>query len=196
MPPLVDPRRERFAQELSKPNRGTLAECFAAAGFSGGNSSRLARRPEIVARVRELQARAAELAELDAAWVLLKAKRLASFNVDDFLTPPNEHGIRYIDISKASRAMLETLAELTVEETTDGRGEEAVGIRRTKIKGHDPLAALTLIAKLIEAIKDGQAPVNVAVQVNVNDARQRVATRIEQIVERDQTREERYASSA
>jgi phage terminase small subunit len=183
---LVDPRKERFAQELARPNHPPLAECYVAAGFTGTNSSRMARRPEITRRVREIQSAAAALAEIDAAWLLLKAKRLAEFNVDDFLTAPNEAGVRYFDISKASREQLAAVAELAIEESTEGRGEAAVDIRRTRIKGQQ-LPALQLIAQVLKLVQpEGVSlTVNQTVATQLNEsARDRIAGRIEAIAGR------------
>lgn len=195
---LVDPRKERFAQELvkralAKPDeRATLPECYELAGFTGiTNASRMARRPEIIARVREIQSAAAELAEINASWLLLKAKRLAQFNVDDYLTAPNEAGVRYFDISKASREQLAALAELSIEEATEGRGEAAIEIRRTRIKGQQ-IPALQLIAAVLKLVQpEGvsfSATVNNTVATQVNNgtgARGRIAGVIEQIASRE-----------
>jgi len=196
MPILRNPQHEKVAQELALL-RKPYAACEAA-GYDPANSSfkstarKIVQRKDVQARKLEIMAKQAELAEIDGGWLLLKCKRMADFNVDDFLTKPNEAGVRYIDISKASRAMLEGLSELTVEEATKGRGASAVAIRHTKIKG-EKLAALTLIAKVLELVKDGVFVLNVnqanaaaqAGQISEGmDAKGFIAARIEQIVGR------------
>jgi hypothetical protein len=103
-------------------------------------------------RVKEIWEKAAFINEIDAAWLLRKLKARAEYNIDDFLTPPNEHGVRFINIAQASRSQLEGLAELTLEEFTEGRGAAAVDVRRTKISG-EAMAALNLIARVQALLK-------------------------------------------
>ncbi len=77
MPILRNQRHERFAQEIA---RG-LAACraYEAAGYkpNDGSAGRLHRNAQVLARVRELQGEAAELAVLDRAFVLSRLMRNA-----------------------------------------------------------------------------------------------------------------------
>jgi hypothetical protein len=125
---------------------------------------------------------------VDAAWVLRKLKRRADYNVDDFLTPPNEAGVRYFDISRASCEQLEGLAELMFDETTEGIGEKAQGVRRTKIKG-EAMEALNLMARILGMIKTNDVAVNV-VQATVVRVPAVCATADEWIVKYSPTRTE------
>ena len=70
MPPLDNPRWERFAQELAKGQSQTGA--YLAAGYKGAKSpttaaSRLFTNVKVAARVKELQQRGAERAEVTVA---------------------------------------------------------------------------------------------------------------------------------
>lgn len=71
--PLKNARHERFAQELAKGQTADAA--YEAAGFqpARANASRLMANDSIRIRVAELLSEAAELAKIDAAWVLKKA---------------------------------------------------------------------------------------------------------------------------
>lgn len=71
--PLKNARHERFAQELARGKSQT--EAYAVAGYSPnrGAACRLAENANIAARVAEILAAAANLATIDAAWVLKKA---------------------------------------------------------------------------------------------------------------------------
>jgi len=62
MPVLDNPRHERFAQHLAEAK--TAAEAYVLAGFkpNRGNPSKLAHRPSVAARVKELTSHYAELA--------------------------------------------------------------------------------------------------------------------------------------
>lgn len=67
---LANARHERFAQELAKGK--TYVQAHEIAGFrpNDGNASKLAARPEIQERVKEMTGRAAERAEITKADVL------------------------------------------------------------------------------------------------------------------------------
>lgn len=71
--PLKNARHERFAQELAKGSTADAA--YVSAGFKphGSNPARLSGNERIKSRVAELLGQAAELAKIDAAWVLSKA---------------------------------------------------------------------------------------------------------------------------
>jgi phage terminase small subunit len=82
MPPLKNPRHERFAQELAKG--ATQDDAYVAAGFkpSRHHASRLATNGNIRTRVSELQSKVAEKAEWSAAERLLMLKAIALANSD------------------------------------------------------------------------------------------------------------------
>lgn len=112
------------------------------------NARRLRNQRPVRERLTELRDLAFKLQAIDQSWALLKLKHYTDFNVDDYLTAPNESGIRFFDVGKVPRDKLALLSELTVEEFTEGKGELATDVRRTKIKGHDPIAALALMARI------------------------------------------------
>jgi len=74
--PLKNARHERFAQELAKGLPADAA--YVVAGFSSNrsNAARLNANEHVRARVTEILADAAELVQIDAAWVLKKAVAL------------------------------------------------------------------------------------------------------------------------
>ena len=112
------------------------------------NVRKLRNRKDVKARLAELAEYSGRLAGIDASWALLKLKTLADFNVDDYLTPPDANGLRLFNVGGATPEQMSRLIELTMEEFTEGHGEAAIGVRKTKIKGHDPIAALTLMARI------------------------------------------------
>lgn len=74
--PLKNTRHERFAQELFKGL--PQGEAYTRAGYnpSDGAASRLSKNVNIVTRVAELHEEAAQLAKVDAAYVLRQAVKL------------------------------------------------------------------------------------------------------------------------
>jgi phage terminase small subunit len=72
---LSNARHERFVQEIVKGK--SQSEAYIAAGFAASapgsakaNSARLGARPEIQARLRELQGRSAHRAEIESAGII------------------------------------------------------------------------------------------------------------------------------
>jgi phage terminase small subunit len=79
MPPLDNPRWERFAQELAKGQSQTGA--YLAAGYRGDKSpataaSRLLTNVKILERVRELQERSADRAEVTVESLIREAEEI------------------------------------------------------------------------------------------------------------------------
>lgn len=74
MPILSNTRRERFAQEIAKGK--TYTQAYVVAGYSDndGNAAKLAKHPEIVVRVMELNGKGAELAEITVASLIAEAE--------------------------------------------------------------------------------------------------------------------------
>jgi hypothetical protein len=70
MPVLKNPKHERFAQEVASGK--TQVEAYEIAGYkpNDGNAAQLAKRPEISARVAEINGIAADKVAIDKSWVL------------------------------------------------------------------------------------------------------------------------------
>jgi len=159
-------QHEKFAKELSRrlcagEDRGkgglgrvrtaAYVEVYGESEYAATNARRQANRKDVSARVLELNQRAADLAEVDAAWCVLELKRrVANFNLDDYLAPPAADGTRYFDISRASREQLGRLAELSMEDETvlGGEGEPDRRIRKTRLKPYDAAGVIGLIARI------------------------------------------------
>lgn len=164
MPALTNRRHEIVAQELAVGKH--YEEASRAPGDDGkpvydpnassykANARKRAQHPDIRRRVAELQALGAARAEegigVTLEYVLAKLAAIAEYNIDDYLTPPDALGHRHIDVAKAPRELLARIAEL-VQEDAGG------GVRRSKIKGYDKIAALALMAKILGGTRDDAA---------------------------------------
>jgi len=160
MPELDDPQHEK-ACELRASGATQVdayAQAFDQAEDSGANnSSRFFRQPQIKARVAEIKARRTVLADLNEAWVLVNLKAIAknaltigNANLDDYFARYDDGRRGGIDLGDVSRAKMAALEEVTIEEYTEGRGESAERIKRTKIKlrsSNEARAALELLGK-------------------------------------------------
>jgi phage terminase small subunit len=76
MPVLSNARHERFAQEIASSK--SYFEAHKSAGFkpNDGNASKLAARPEIQARVKEIKGKGAERAEVTLSSLIEEAAQI------------------------------------------------------------------------------------------------------------------------
>ena len=93
MAALRDRRYEQVAQALAVMK--TPAAASREAGYKDGtsfddNARKRANRPDIRARVAELQAAQAELVEVNAAWIKAKAARIAGIDFDSSEVKPSD----------------------------------------------------------------------------------------------------------
>jgi phage terminase small subunit len=81
MPPLDNPRRERFAQEIAKGR--TAVDAYQAAGFAGDKShaSRLRAEPEVADRIVALLEEALDETRIELKDIFRELKRLAFADV-------------------------------------------------------------------------------------------------------------------
>jgi len=66
----------------------------------------------------------------------------------------NAMGNAYIDLSALTRDQAAAIQEITVEEYTEGRGEEARDIKRTKFKLAEKRGSLELLGKYLKMFTD------------------------------------------
>ena len=153
MPVLKNARHERFCQLLATGK--TITAAFAEAGFApnDANASRTRALPYIDARVREIMEAAAARAEITAERVLAELGLVAFANMADYMQAGTD-GDPYLDFSRLTRDHAAALAEVTVEDFKDGRGEDGRDVRRVKFKLHDKLSALEKIGKHLGMFKD------------------------------------------
>src|SRR5215475_7198838 len=164
-------QHEKFCQEVHKRTwAGSKVKeareiAYVAAGFQAdqeylaANARKLANRKEIKARLAELADYAAKLAGIEAGWGQLKLKSLVEANLDDYLTPTDSDGNRYFNIGDVSAEKLALLSEYSQDETTEtDEDDKPRSIRKVRVKMHDRIAALRLMAE----IAGWKAPTKVA----------------------------------
>ncbi len=171
--PLENFRHERFCQALhvrlwagEKQSEARL-KAYRETMYRGSNpddkalkpnTRRLCQRPEVKARLSELAERSATLAAIEGGWIMIQSKGLLdeidAHNLDDFLTPPDERGKRYLDISQASREQLARLTEIAMAPSKYGT--------KIKIKGPDRYSAKPAILALMARVGGFEAPKKLA----------------------------------
>lgn len=156
MPVLKNARHEKFAQNVAKGKSATEAYRLAygaKAKSAEAAGSRLLSNVKVRKRVEELKQAGADRAEISIAKVLNELALIGFTNMQDFMRG-GEDGDPYLDFSNLTREQAAALAEVTVEDFKDGRGEDARDIRRIKFKLHDKRAALVDIGKHLGMFKD------------------------------------------
>lgn len=157
MPVLKNARWEIFAHNVAKGE--TLADAHEHAGFkrSDSNSSTLANKPEVAARIEEIK----EIASKQAATALGVTKekitaelaKLGFSNMLDYMTVGAD-GLPFIDMTSIAAdrdkgaAIQEVIVETTTRMEVNAAGEkEAVPVRKVRFKLADKRAALVDMAR-------------------------------------------------
>jgi hypothetical protein len=137
-----------YRETILEPGAATSGTAFSA------NVRKLRNLPAVKARLQQLADHAAKLAGIDAGWALVELKReldaIGSFNLDDFLSKPDERGRRYIDLNKVPREQLALLTEMTTRDTKYGA--------EIKIKGPNRYSDKPNIISLMAKIAGWLAP--------------------------------------
>lgn len=109
-------------------------------------ASRNLARPAIAAAIAEAQAKRLAALEMSAEAVLRELSAIARANIFDYMRLGPD-GEPIVDFSGLDRERAAALSEVTVEDFTEGRGENKRDVRRVKFRMHDKLAALDRLAK-------------------------------------------------
>ncbi len=150
MPALINAKHEIFAQHLA---RGQFQrEALVTAGYAdnASNASTLAKRPEIAARVQELQMAIASRVKVTADRVLTELARIGFSNVTDA-----------IEIKRGKVKIRDT--ESLPEDVKAAIAEIRAGREGTVVKFHDKTAALEKLGKHLGLFKE-----NVDLNVNIS----------------------------
>lgn len=157
----LNAKQEAFCQHYARKANASWAA--REAGYSvktaGSQGFDLLKKPEIEARITAIRTERWKALHMGPEETMAEIARVARFNLGDILhlTPDGEP---YVDLSKATEDDLAALAEASIEDFTEGRGDDARDVRRVKVKAHNKIAALTLAAKAHGLLID-KAEVNV-----------------------------------
>lgn len=144
----LNPKQKRFVEEYLIDLNAMAAA--ARAGYSPKTShtqgSRLLARPEVAEAIAKAQVKRGKRTEITQDRVLEELAKVGFASMGDYLrvTPDGDPAI---DLSEMTSEQASVLCEATVEDFTEGRGENARDVRRVKIKLHDKLSALEKIGK-------------------------------------------------
>jgi len=145
----LDPREERFiALYVENPN-GTQAAIAAGYAPKGAHvtASRLLKRAKIKEAIAKRNAEIMAKYDFTPDRIIRELAKIAAVNLEDFIAKQDDGSV-IIDFSTATREQMAGLAGIDVEEYTEGRGENARGVKKIRVKPGDKKGALVELAKL------------------------------------------------
>lgn len=145
----LTPRQERFVEEYMIDSNATQAAIRAGYAVKGAEVTgcKLLRVPKVQALVDQKRTALAKRTEVSAERVIAEYCKIAFADMKDYVTIETATGNVRLDFSKIPAGGTAAIAEITQEEYTDGVGEAAREVKRTKFKLHDKLRALDALAK-------------------------------------------------
>ena len=144
----LEPRQAKFVEEYLIDLNQTKAAIRAGYAESGASTQavRLLAKANIQEAIRLRRAKISKATDITPERVVAELAKLGFSNMMDYvrITPG---GDPMTDLSDITRDQAAALAEITVEDFTEGRGDNARDVRRVKFKLADKRAALVDIGK-------------------------------------------------
>lgn len=151
---MSDPRltltamQRRFVEEYLIDLNGTQAAIRA--GHSKKTAAQIAhnnlKKPNIQAAMKIEQDLRTRRVGVTVDRIVTELAKIGFANLIDYVTI-NDQGDAFVDFSKVDRDQMAAVIEISVEEYTEGRGDMARDIKRTKFKMADKRAALVDLGK-------------------------------------------------
>lgn len=155
----LTPKQRRFVEEYLVDFNATGAAIRA--GYSAKSASSIGyenlRKPQIQAAIRETRDRLTQRAEITVERVLRELGLLGFSNMADYVRVTPD-GDPYVDLSRLTREQFAAVQETTVEDFTEGRGDDARQVRRVRIKLASKDAALEKLGKYLGLFSDTPPP--------------------------------------
>lgn len=146
----LTPKQERFVAEYLIDLNATQAAIRA--GYSEKTAteqgSRLLTNVKVQEAIAKGQNKTAAKLEITKERIVEELAKIGFSNMLDYMRAGTD-GDPYLDFSSLTREQAAALAEVTVEDFKDGRGEDARDVRRIKFKLHDKKGALVDLAKML-----------------------------------------------
>jgi phage terminase small subunit len=146
----LNARQQRFVDEYLIDLNATQAAIRA--GYSKDTAAVIGaenlRKPNIAAIIAERQSKIAQKSEITQERVLNEYAKLGFLNMQDYIKVQSD-GSAYIDLSRLTREQAAAIQEITVDEYTEGRGEDTRDVKRVKVKLYDKKGALDSICKML-----------------------------------------------
>ena len=136
-------KQERFVAEYLIDLNATQAAIRAGYAKKSADveGSRLLVNAKVAVAVAEGRAKQEERAEIEADDVIRELAKIGFANMADYVRIMPD-GDPAVDLGNLTRDQFAAVGEITVEDFTDGRGDDARAVRRVKFKLADKRAAL------------------------------------------------------
>lgn len=146
----LTPKQEAFVAQYLLDLNATQAAIRA--GYSQKTAQQQGSRLLLNVLVQEAIAKGREKTaaklEITKERIVEELAKIGFSNMLDYMRAGTD-GDPYLDFSNLTREQAAALAEVTVEDFKDGRGEDARDVRRIKFKLHDKKGALVDMAKML-----------------------------------------------
>lgn len=116
-------------------------------------ASKLLKSYKVSTRVAQLQTDLAAKHDVTADRIVRELALLGFSNMLDYIRTTAE-GDAYVDLSSLTREQAAAISEVVVEEYTEGRGDDARNVKRTRFKLSDKRASLVDLGKHLGMFKE------------------------------------------
>lgn len=148
-------KQQRFVDEYLVDRNATQAAIRA--GYSAKTAYSIGeenlRKPEVKKAIEIGEAELAERTKITQDMVMKELAKIGFSNMLDYITI-TDGGNPITDFSALTPDQAAAISEITVEEYTEGRGDDARNVKRTKFKLSDKRAALVNMGKHLGMFKD------------------------------------------
>ena len=151
-PDTLTPKQEAFARAYLETASASAAyrKAYDASGMQDPSiyveASKLMANPKLALRIAELQEATAKRHNVTVDRIIRELALIGFANMMDYMRVTPD-GAAYVDFSELTREQAAAISEVTSETYVEGRGEEAVSVKRTKFKLSDKRAALVDLGK-------------------------------------------------
>ena len=136
-----------IANQLKRPN---ARECAIAAGCTKKTANTMAQLwlkcPLVLKSIERQMNDHMSVFDITANRILKEIASIAFANMGDYMTSDGE-GNFFVDMSGLTEEQTAALAEVTVDEYTEGRGDAGREVKKIRFKLHDKKSALELLGK-------------------------------------------------
>ena len=153
---VITPKRiqkmTRLAEEYFH-NGQNLVEAMKVVGYKAGLHSRnkLMLDPIFKARLKELQTETRQRYQLDEDWVIQRLMNIGDSSLGDIVKKLRDN---HYDLSQLSFNERYAISEFAEEFYTEGRGDEALEVKKVKIKVYDKVSALVALCRKLSLFND------------------------------------------
>ena len=150
--PKLTRKQQKFVDEYLVDLNGTQAAIRA--GYSIATATEIAhenlRKPHIAAAIDVAMATSPGITRTR---IVHELALIGFANMLDYMKPQAD-GTAYLDFSELTRDQAAAIGEITVEEYTEGRGDEARPVKRVKFKLSEKQGALEKLGKVLGMFKE------------------------------------------